>query len=42
MNKIFETNSSFYVQKPNMGKIQFPFFWNFLLVMTKFSIWEED
>ena len=35
--KIFESNSSFYVKERTMGKVYFIFFFkSFLLVLTKF------
>ena len=42
IHKIFETNSSFHVKQCTTGKVQFLFFSSFLLVLTKFSFWEED
>ena len=42
IHKIFETNSSFHVKQRTTGKVQFLFFSSFLLVLTKFSFWEED
>ena len=42
IHKIFETNSSFHVKQRTTGKVQFLFFSRFLLVLTKFSFWEED
>ena len=41
-NKIFETNSSFHVKRRTTGKVYFLFFKSFLLVLTKFSFWQED
>ena len=40
--KIFEINSSFHVKQHTTGKVQFLFFWRFLLVLTKFSFQERD
>ena len=42
IHRIFETNSSFHVKQGTTGKVQFLFFSSSLLVLTKFSIWEED
>ena len=42
IHKILETNSSFYVEQCITGKVQFLFFSSFLLILTKFSFWEED
>ena len=42
MDKIFETNFSFYVKQGTTGKIQFLFFRNFLLVLKRFSFWEKS
>ena len=42
IHKIFETNSRFHVKQRTTGKVQFVFFSSFLLVLTKFSFWEED
>ena len=42
IHKIFEINSSFHVKQHTTGKVQFLFFSSFLLVLTKFSLWEED
>ena len=39
IHKIFETNFSFHEKQ---RKLQFLFFRKFLLVLTKFSFWEED
>ena len=41
-DKIFEKNSSFHVKWRTTGKVQFLFSRSLLLVLTKFSIWEED
>ena len=41
-DKICEKNSSFHVKYRAMGKVQFLFSRRLLLVLTKFSIWEED
>ena len=44
-DKIFETNFSFYVKYVFMrttGKVQFLFLRRFVLVLTKFSVQEED
>ena len=41
IHKIFETNSSFHVKQRTTGKLQL-LFSSFLLVLTKFSFWEED
>ena len=40
--KMFETKSSFHVKQYTMGKVEFLIFSSFLLVLTKFSFWEED
>ena len=42
MDKIFDTNCSFHVKKSNTGKVEFLFFSNFLLVLTKCSFCERD
>ena len=42
LKNLFETNSSFDVKQYTTGKVQFLFYIIFLLVLTKFSIWEED
>ena len=42
IHKIFETNSRFHVKKRDMEKVFFVFFRSFLLVLTKFSFWQED
>ena len=42
MGNIFETKSSFHVKQRTTGKVQFLFFENFLLVLTRFLFWEED
>ena len=42
IHKIFEENSSFHVKQRTMGKAQFLFSSSFLVVLTKFSFWEED
>ena len=42
INKILEANSSLYVKQRTTGKVQFLFFSNFLLILTKCSFWEED
>ena len=42
IHKIFETNSRFHVKKRAMEKAFFVFFRSFLLVLTKFSFWQED
>ena len=39
--KILETNSSFYV-KQRTKKSSISFFSRFLIILTKFSFWEED
>ena len=39
--KIFEKNSSFHVKQGTTGKVQFLFSRSLLLVLTKFSFWEE-
>ena len=36
IHNILETNSCFYVKKRTMGKVQFPFFSSFKLILTKF------
>ena len=41
MDTILETNSSFHVKCGTTGKAQFLFFRKFLLVLKKFSSWEE-
>ena len=41
-DKIFEKNSSFHVKWRTTGKVQFLFSRSLLLVLTKFSFWEED
>ena len=41
IHKLFETNPSFHVKQRTTGKVQFLFFSSFLLMLTKFSIWEE-
>ena len=42
IHKVLETNSSFHVKEGTTGKVQFLFFRKFLLLLTKFSFWEED
>ena len=42
IQKIFETNSSFYVKQQPMGNVQFLFFRSFWLVLKNVSIWQED
>ena len=42
IHKVLETNSSFHVKERTTGKVQFLFFRKFLLLLTKFSFWEED
>ena len=42
IDKILETNSSFYVKQRTTGKVQIRFFSRFLLTLTKFSFWQED
>ena len=42
VHKIFETNSSFHVKQRTTGKVQSLFLSSFLLVLTKFSFWEEE
>ena len=42
IHKIFQANSSFHVKQRTTGKVQLLFFRSFLLVLTKFSFWEED
>ena len=42
IHKLFVTNSSFRVKERSTGKVQFLFFSSSLLVLTKFSFWEED
>ena len=42
IHKVLETNSSFHVKECTTGKVQFLFFRKFLLLLTKFSFWEED
>ena len=41
IHEILETNSSFYVKLCTTGKFQLLFFSSFLLILTKFSFWEE-
>ena len=41
-DKIFEKNSSFHVKQRTTGKLQFLFSRRLLLVLTKFSFWEEN
>ena len=40
--KIFEKNSSFHVKQHTTGKVQFLFSRSLLLVLAKFSFWEEE
>ena len=42
IHRIFETNSSFDVNQRTTGKVQILSFKVFLLVITKFSFWQED
>ena len=42
MNKIFAKNFSFQVKQRTTGEVQFLFSRRFLLVLIKFSFWEED
>ena len=42
IHRIFKTKSSFHVKQRTTGKVQLPFFSSFLLVLIKFSFWEED
>ena len=42
IHKVLETNSSFHVKERTTGKVQFLFFRKLLLLLTKFSFWEED
>ena len=42
IHKVLETNSSFHVKERTTGKVQVLFFRKFLLLLTKFSFWEED
>ena len=42
IHKTFEINSGFHVKERTAGKVQFLFFKNFLLVLTKFSFRDED
>ena len=42
IDRIFETKSTCHVKQRTTGKFKFPFFTSFLLVLTKFSFWEED
>ena len=37
INKVFETNSSFYVKLRSTGKVQLMFFRSFMLVLAEFS-----
>ena len=39
IHKIFESNSSFHVEKRTTGKVEFLFSKSFLQVLTKFSFW---
>ena len=41
MDKVFETNSRCHVKKCAAGKVDILFFRSFLLVLAKFSFWEE-
>ena len=41
-DKIFEKNSSFHVKQRTTRKNQFLFSRSLLLVLAKFSFWEED
>ena len=41
-HKIFQTNSSFDVKQRTTRKVQFLLVSSFLLILTKFSFWEED
>ena len=41
-DKIFEKNSSFHVKEGTTGKVHFLFARSLLLVLTKFTVWEED
>ena len=40
--KIYETNFIVSVKQHTTGKVKFQFLISFLLVLTKFSFWEED
>ena len=40
--KIYEANFNVSVKQRTTGKVQFQFLNSFLLVLTKFSFWEED
>ena len=40
--KIYETNFSVSVKWRTTGEVQFQLLNSFLLVLTKFSFWEED
>ena len=42
IHKIFETNSSFHVKYCTTEKFNFCFSKSFLVVLTKFSFWQED
>ena len=42
IHRTFEINASFHLKQRTTGKVQFLFFGSFLLVLTKFSFWEED
>ena len=42
IQKILETNSSFYTKQRTTGKVEFLFFSSFKLILTKFSFWQED
>ena len=42
IQKILETNSSFYTTQRTTGKVEFLFFSSFKLILTKFSFWQED
>ena len=42
IHKIFEANSTFHVKWRPMGKVWFPFFKGFLLVLTRLRFWQGD
>ena len=41
MEKMFETNFRFHVRKHTVEKVSTAFFRNLMLVLTKFSFWDE-
>ena len=42
LDKVFETNLSFYVTLPTTRNVQFPFSSSFVLELIKLSFWKED